>query len=191
MYQASVSWVLILILLKLWSVCVLSCVGVCCVLHCVTIQWTMLTAFHTQTQTKVWWHHVFFTPAVSILLSNNGLMDQLQILLASSSSPSTCPPPALLCYSHLLLSSLLTLQHFHSTKVTTNIKPSIYHTGERPWIFSSVPDVLQKDSLYTFPTHVFVDDQLWIIRTCNMFLVLILFFFWLSTCSHSHLFFII
>lgn len=148
--------------------CVLSCVGVCCVLHCVTIQWTMLTAFHTQTQTKVWWHHVFFTPAVSILLSNNGLMDQLQILLASS-SPSACPPPALLCYSHLLLSSLLTLQHFHSTKVTTNIKPSIYHTGERPWIFSSVPDVLQKDSLYTFPTHVFVDDQLWIIRTCNMF----------------------
>lgn len=112
------------------SVCII--LRHCSVSHCVTIQSTMLTAFHTQTQTNVWWHHVFSTPAVSILLSNNGLMDQLQTLLASSSSPSACPPPALLCYSHLLLSSLLTLQHFHSTKVPTNIKPCIYHTGERP-----------------------------------------------------------
>ncbi|XP_056869833.1 meiosis inhibitor protein 1 isoform X2 [Takifugu flavidus] len=58
--------------------------------------------------------------AVAMLLCNNGLMDQLQTLLASSSSPTSpsgCPPSALLCYSHLLLSSLLTLQHFHSTKV--------------------------------------------------------------------------
>lgn len=153
MYQSSVSWVLYTYNAKaIKCLCVLSCVGVCCVSRCVTIQSTMLTAFHTQTQTKVWWHHVFFTPAVSILLSNNGLMDQLQTLLASSSSPSACPPPALLCYSHLLLSSLLTLQHFHSTKVPTNIKPCIYHRRKTRktgafFCFSSVPDVLQKYSL--------------------------------------------
>lgn len=89
---------------------------------------------HTNTQTKVWWHHVFSTPAVAMLLCNNGLMEQLQTLLASSSSPTSpsgCAPSALLCYSHLLLSSLLTLQHFHSTKVPTNIKLCIFCTEQR------------------------------------------------------------
>lgn len=67
-----------------------------------------------------------------MLLCNNGLMDQLQTLLASSSSPTSpsgCAP--LLCYSHLLLSSLLTLQHFHSTKVPINIKRCIFYTEQR------------------------------------------------------------
>lgn len=73
---------------------------------------------------KVWWHSTFSSPAVSMLLSNSGLVDQLQTVLSSSSSsaapslsPSAGPPSALLCCSHLLVSSLITLQHVHSTQV--------------------------------------------------------------------------
>ncbi|XP_071330454.1 meiosis inhibitor protein 1 isoform X3 [Trachinotus anak] len=74
--------------------------------------------------------------AVSMLLSNSGLMDQLQTVLASSSSsssssatpslsPSACPPSALLCCSHLLMSSLITLQHVHSAQVHKSINWSL------------------------------------------------------------------
>lgn len=104
---------------------------------------------HTNTQTKVWWHHVFSTPAVAMLLCNNGVMDQLQTLLASSSSPTSpsgCPPSALLCYSHLLLSSLLTLQHFHSTKVPTNIKLCIFYPEQR-----------QKQKVYDLKNRLVLD----------------------------------
>uniref|UniRef100_A0A096LZS0 Meiotic double-stranded break formation protein 1 n=1 Tax=Poecilia formosa TaxID=48698 RepID=A0A096LZS0_POEFO len=63
--------------------------------------------------------------AVSVLLSNRGLMDQLQTVVSSSSTPSppppSCPPLALLCCSHLLLSSLITLQRVHSTQVHKSI----------------------------------------------------------------------
>ncbi|KAM4716413.1 meiosis inhibitor protein 1 [Anableps anableps] len=63
--------------------------------------------------------------AVSMLLSNSGLMDQLQTVISSSSAPSPppsgCPPLALLCCSHLLLSSLITLQRIHSTQVHKSI----------------------------------------------------------------------
>ncbi|KAK2833804.1 hypothetical protein Q5P01_017693 [Channa striata] len=65
--------------------------------------------------------------AVPMLLSNSGLMDQLQTVLSSSSSsssssaPSACPPSALLCCSHLLLSSLITLQRVHSAQVHKSI----------------------------------------------------------------------
>ncbi|XP_029364949.1 meiosis inhibitor protein 1 [Echeneis naucrates] len=65
--------------------------------------------------------------AVSMLLSNSGLMDQLQTVLAASSStapsfsPSACPPPALLCCSHLLISSLITLQCVHNAQVHKSI----------------------------------------------------------------------
>lgn len=72
-----------------------------------------------------------------MLLCNNGLMDQLQTLLTSSSptSPSGCAPSALLCYSHLLLSSLITLQHFHSTKVPTNIKLRFFYTEQKQKVY--------------------------------------------------------
>ncbi|XP_018523234.1 meiosis inhibitor protein 1 isoform X2 [Lates calcarifer] len=70
--------------------------------------------------------------AVSMLLSNSGLMDQLQTVLSSSSSssapspsPSACPPSALLCCSHLLLSSLITLQCVHSAQVHKSISWSL------------------------------------------------------------------
>ncbi|TMS15683.1 Meiosis inhibitor protein 1 [Larimichthys crocea] len=69
--------------------------------------------------------------AVSMLLSNSGLMDQLQTVLSSSSSsapsvsPSACPPSALLCCSHLLLSSLITLQRVHSAQVQKRISWSL------------------------------------------------------------------
>ncbi|XP_067427098.1 meiosis inhibitor protein 1-like isoform X2 [Thunnus thynnus] len=75
--------------------------------------------------------------AVSMLLSNSGLMDQLQKVLSSSSSSSSSSPSstsstpspsssaglpsALLCCSHLLLSSLITLQHVHSAQVHKSI----------------------------------------------------------------------
>ncbi|XP_014838593.1 PREDICTED: meiosis inhibitor protein 1 isoform X1 [Poecilia mexicana] len=63
--------------------------------------------------------------AVSVLLSNRGLMDQLQTVVSSSSTPSppppSCAPLALLCCSHLLLSSLITLQRVHSTQVHKSI----------------------------------------------------------------------
>ncbi|XP_044036642.1 meiosis inhibitor protein 1 isoform X7 [Siniperca chuatsi] len=62
--------------------------------------------------------------AVSMLLSNSGLMDLLQTVLSSSApslSPSACPPSALLCCSHLLLSSLITLQRVHSAQVHKSI----------------------------------------------------------------------
>ncbi|XP_031726910.1 meiosis inhibitor protein 1 [Anarrhichthys ocellatus] len=69
--------------------------------------------------------------AVSVLLSNSGLMDQLQMVSSSSSSstpslsPSACPPSALLCCSHLLLSSLITLQRVHSAQVQKSISWSL------------------------------------------------------------------
>ncbi|CAI5674546.1 unnamed protein product [Oreochromis niloticus] len=72
--------------------------------------------------------------AVSMLLSNSGLMDQLQTVFSSSSSssfsapslsPSACPPLALLCCCHLLLSSLITLQRVHSTQVHKSITWSL------------------------------------------------------------------
>ncbi|XP_047428525.1 meiosis inhibitor protein 1 isoform X2 [Mugil cephalus] len=65
--------------------------------------------------------------AVSMLLSNSGLMDQLQTILSSSSSsapslsPPASPPSALLCCCHLLLSSLVTLQRVHSAQVHKSI----------------------------------------------------------------------
>lgn len=133
LYQLGVVWLFIVILLKLASICV-TILRWC--LQCVRSHHHAVNPVncfsHTNTQTKVWWHHVFSTPAVAMLLCNNGLMDQLQTLLASSSStsPSDCPPSALLCYGHLLLSSLLTLQHYHSTKVPTNIKLCIFQTGQ-------------------------------------------------------------
>ncbi|CAB1449916.1 unnamed protein product, partial [Pleuronectes platessa] len=65
-------------------------------------------------------HFKLLYHAVSMLLSNSGLMDQLQTVLSSSSapslSPSACPPSSLLCCSQLLLSSLITLQHVHSAQ---------------------------------------------------------------------------
>ncbi|XP_029998114.1 meiosis inhibitor protein 1 [Sphaeramia orbicularis] len=61
--------------------------------------------------------------AVSMLLSNSGLMDQLQTVL-SSSSPSLSSS-ALLCCSHLLLSSLITLQRVHSPQVHKSISWSL------------------------------------------------------------------
>ncbi|KAM6905380.1 meiosis inhibitor protein 1 [Xenentodon cancila] len=67
--------------------------------------------------------------AVSMLLSNSGLMDQLQTVISSSSTPppppSACPPLALLCCGHLLLSSLVTLQHIHSSQVHKSISWSL------------------------------------------------------------------
>ncbi|XP_032392503.1 meiosis inhibitor protein 1 isoform X6 [Etheostoma spectabile] len=67
--------------------------------------------------------------AVSVLLSNSGLIDQLQTVLSSSSapslSPSACPPSALLCCSHLLLSSLITLQRVNSAQVQKSISWSL------------------------------------------------------------------
>nr|XP_020513548.1 meiosis inhibitor protein 1 [Labrus bergylta] len=70
--------------------------------------------------------------AVSMLLSNSGLMDQLQTVLSSSPPSSTSsssapplPPSGLLCCCHLLLSSLITLQHFHSTQVHTSVRWSL------------------------------------------------------------------
>ncbi|XP_074552126.1 meiosis inhibitor protein 1 [Halichoeres trimaculatus] len=81
--------------------------------------------------------------AVSMLLSNSGLMNQLQMLLSSSSSsfsssssapslsPSARPPSALLCCCHLLLSSLITLQHFHSTQVVKRLTWSLDSAVQR------------------------------------------------------------
>ncbi|KAM7372353.1 hypothetical protein PAMP_009527 [Pampus punctatissimus] len=73
--------------------------------------------------------------AVSMLLSNSGLMNQLQTVLSSSSSssssstPSRSPsaglPSALLCCSHLLLSSLITSQHVYSAQVHKSISWSL------------------------------------------------------------------
>ncbi|KAA8584843.1 hypothetical protein FQN60_003537 [Etheostoma spectabile] len=55
--------------------------------------------------------------------------DQLQTVLSSSSapslSPSACPPSALLCCSHLLLSSLITLQRVNSAQVQKSISWSL------------------------------------------------------------------
>ncbi|KAM6957871.1 meiosis inhibitor protein 1 [Aplochiton taeniatus] len=60
--------------------------------------------------------------AVSMLLANTALMDQLQAVISSSSSSSSGNPSisrssTLLCCSRLLLSSLVTLQHTHSAQV--------------------------------------------------------------------------
>uniref|UniRef100_I3JNU7 Meiotic double-stranded break formation protein 1 n=1 Tax=Oreochromis niloticus TaxID=8128 RepID=I3JNU7_ORENI len=79
-------------------------------------------------------HFKLLYHAVSMLLSNSGLMDQLQTVFSSSSSssfsapslsPSACPPLALLCCCHLLLSSLITLQRVHSTQVHKSITWSL------------------------------------------------------------------
>uniref|UniRef100_A0AAX7TFC7 Meiotic double-stranded break formation protein 1 n=2 Tax=Astatotilapia calliptera TaxID=8154 RepID=A0AAX7TFC7_ASTCA len=79
-------------------------------------------------------HFKLLYHAVSMLLSNSGLMDQLQTVFSSSSSssssatslsPSACPPLALLCCCHLLLSSLITLQRVHSTQVRKSITWSL------------------------------------------------------------------
>ncbi|XP_058509354.1 meiosis inhibitor protein 1 isoform X1 [Solea solea] len=64
--------------------------------------------------------------AVSTLLSNTGLMDQLQTVLSSCSPtpclpPSAFPPSSLLCCSNLLLSSLIKLQRVHSAQVHKSI----------------------------------------------------------------------
>ncbi|XP_076000311.1 meiosis inhibitor protein 1 [Genypterus blacodes] len=69
--------------------------------------------------------------AITSLLSNCGLMEQLQTVLSSSSSsmpsvvPSPRPPSALVCCCHLLLSSLITLQRIHSAQVHKNISWSL------------------------------------------------------------------
>ncbi|XP_062386905.1 meiosis inhibitor protein 1-like [Sardina pilchardus] len=54
--------------------------------------------------------------AVSMLLCNTGLMEQIQTLLDLSSSSSS-PPSTLLSCARLLLSSLIILQHTHSAQV--------------------------------------------------------------------------
>ncbi|XP_075879735.1 meiosis inhibitor protein 1 isoform X2 [Nelusetta ayraudi] len=65
--------------------------------------------------------------AVSMLLSNGGLMGQLQMLLSSTSTSSSSlassahPPSALLCCGHLLLSSLITLQRLHPAQVPQSV----------------------------------------------------------------------
>nr|XP_046187011.1 meiosis inhibitor protein 1-like isoform X4 [Oncorhynchus gorbuscha] len=64
--------------------------------------------------------------AVSMLLCNAGLMDQLQATLDLSSSLS--PPSDLLCCSRLLLSSLVTLQHTHSAQVHRSIRLNLGST---------------------------------------------------------------
>ncbi|XP_068193535.1 meiosis inhibitor protein 1 [Antennarius striatus] len=73
--------------------------------------------------------------AVSMLLSNSRLMDQLQRVLSSSTAPSfsssTCPPSSLLCCGHLLLSSLITLQRFHSAQVFKSISWSLDSAVQR------------------------------------------------------------
>ncbi|XP_062421844.1 meiosis inhibitor protein 1 [Pungitius pungitius] len=78
--------------------------------------------------------------AVSVLLSNSQLMDQLQTVFSSSSSssssapslsPPACPPSALLCGSHLLLSSLITLQRVHSAQVKKSIGWSLNTAVQR------------------------------------------------------------
>ncbi|KAJ0058225.1 hypothetical protein NL108_009102, partial [Boleophthalmus pectinirostris] len=62
--------------------------------------------------------------AVSMLLSNIALMELLQTIISSSPSPASA---ALLCSSHLLLSSLITLQNLHSAKVLTAVQLFFYH----------------------------------------------------------------
>ncbi|XP_054616715.1 meiosis inhibitor protein 1 isoform X1 [Dunckerocampus dactyliophorus] len=75
--------------------------------------------------------------AVSMLLSNCGLMEQLQTILSSSPpsapfvSSSAGPSSALLCVSHLLLSSLITLQHVHCTQVHKSLSWSLDRTVQR------------------------------------------------------------
>ncbi|XP_061892385.1 meiosis inhibitor protein 1-like isoform X1 [Entelurus aequoreus] len=64
--------------------------------------------------------------AVSMLLSNGGLMERLQTVLSSSSSSS-----ALLCVSHLLLSSLITLQHVHASQVHKSLSWSLDRSVQR------------------------------------------------------------
>ncbi|XP_055079440.1 meiosis inhibitor protein 1 [Periophthalmus magnuspinnatus] len=59
---------------------------------------------------------------VSMLLSNTALMELLQTVITSSPSPAST---ALLCSSHLLLSSLITLQNVHSAKVHKSISWSL------------------------------------------------------------------
>ncbi|XP_034150951.1 meiosis inhibitor protein 1 isoform X3 [Esox lucius] len=67
-------------------------------------------------------HFKLLYQAVSMLLCNTGLMDQLQATLhLASPSPSLSGPSALLCCSHLLLSSLITLQHAHAAQVHRSI----------------------------------------------------------------------
>ncbi|XP_072299794.1 meiosis inhibitor protein 1 isoform X2 [Eucyclogobius newberryi] len=60
--------------------------------------------------------------AVSMLLSNTALMELLQTIVSSSPSPASA---ALLGSSHLLLSSLITLQTVHSAKIHKSISWSL------------------------------------------------------------------
>ncbi|XP_024128779.1 meiosis inhibitor protein 1 isoform X3 [Oryzias melastigma] len=72
-------------------------------------------------------HFKLLYHAVSMLLSNGGLMDQLQAVISSAPTlpPSACPPLALQCSGHLLLSSLITLQRAHSAQVCKSISWSL------------------------------------------------------------------
>ncbi|XP_077475502.1 meiosis inhibitor protein 1 isoform X1 [Stigmatopora argus] len=75
--------------------------------------------------------------AVPMLLSNCELMNQLQTILSSSSSSapfvfsSDALSSALLCCSHLLLSSLITLQHEHSIQVHKSLSWSLESALQR------------------------------------------------------------
>ncbi|XP_061701524.1 meiosis inhibitor protein 1 isoform X2 [Syngnathoides biaculeatus] len=90
--------------------------------------------------------------AVSMLLSNCGLLEQLQTILSSSSSSSissasfvfcsTDPSSALLCCSHLLLSSLITLQREHSMQVHKRLTWSLETAVQRILIQKRNTDTL-------------------------------------------------
>ncbi|KAM9784132.1 meiosis inhibitor protein 1 [Syngnathus typhle] len=84
--------------------------------------------------------------AVSMLLSNCGVIEQLQIILSSSSAPSVfssaAPSSGLLCCSHLLLSSLITLQHEHSIQVHKSLSWSLGTAVQRILIQKRNTDTL-------------------------------------------------
>ncbi|XP_037112099.1 meiosis inhibitor protein 1-like isoform X2 [Syngnathus acus] len=84
--------------------------------------------------------------AVSMLLSNCGVIEQLQIILSSSSAPSVfssaAPSSGLLCCSHLLLSSLITLQHEHSIQVHKSLSWSLESAVQRILIQKRNTDTL-------------------------------------------------
>ncbi|XP_061556913.1 meiosis inhibitor protein 1 [Phycodurus eques] len=94
--------------------------------------------------------------AVSMLLSNCGLLEHLQTILSSSSScccssssssapfifSSAGPSSALLCCSHLLLSSLITLQHEHSMQVHKSLTWSLETAVQRILIQKRNTDTL-------------------------------------------------
>nr|XP_057905891.1 meiosis inhibitor protein 1-like isoform X2 [Doryrhamphus excisus] len=72
-----------------------------------------------------------------MLLSNCGLMEQLQTVLSPPPhagprvSSSAAPSSSLLCVSHLLSSSLITLQHLHGTQVHKSLSWSLDATVQR------------------------------------------------------------